>query len=133
MGNRILANEETILFPYVVFLERASVNVKGKPHGCFDSIASPIAMMTQEQDAAEALLADIRPLCRNFATSADACPTYHAFYDGLSDIEQDLHQHIHLENNVPFPRALETGGIRLPVSMTPRNRRRHLSRSQVVA
>jgi regulator of cell morphogenesis and NO signaling len=91
----------------VVLLERASANDSPKPQGCFGSVASPIAMMTQEHDAAGALLADIRRLSNSFTTPSDACPTYHAFYDGLSDFEKDLHQHIHLENNILFPRAIE--------------------------
>ncbi|MGC1421735.1 MAG: iron-sulfur cluster repair di-iron protein [Terracidiphilus sp.] len=102
-----LAKEESILFPYVVLLERASANCSPKPRGCFDSVASPIAMMTQEHDAAGALLADIRRLSNSFTTPPNACPTYLAFYDGLSDFEKDLHQHIHLENNILFPRAIE--------------------------
>ena len=102
-----LAKEESILFPYVVLLERASVNGSPKPRGCFDSVANPIAMMTQEHDAAGALLAEIRRLSNSFTTPPEACPTYHAFYDGLSDFEKDLHQHIHLENNILFPSAIE--------------------------
>jgi regulator of cell morphogenesis and NO signaling len=53
------------------------------------------------------LLAEIRNLSANFATPPDACPTFHAFYDGLKEFERDLHQHIHLENNVLFPRAID--------------------------
>jgi len=102
-----LAKEESILFPYVVLLERAAANGSPTPRGCFDSVANPIAMMTQEHDAAGALLADIRRLSNSFNTPPEACPTYHAFYDGLSDFEKDLHQHIHLENNILFPRAIE--------------------------
>ncbi len=102
-----LAKEEAILFPYVVLLERASANGSPKPRGGFQSVASPIAMMTQEHDAAGALLADIRRLSNSFTTPSDACPTYRAFYDGLKDFERDLHQHIHLENNILFPRAIE--------------------------
>ena len=102
-----LAKEESILFPYVVLLERAAANGSPTPRGCFDSVANPIAMMTQEHDAAGALLADIRRLSNSFTTPPEACPTYHAFYDGLSDFEKDLHQHIHLENNILFPRAIE--------------------------
>jgi regulator of cell morphogenesis and NO signaling len=64
-------------------------------------------MMTQEHDAAGTLLAEIRRLSANFTTPPDACPTFHAFYDGLREFEQDLHQHIHLENNIYFPRAIE--------------------------
>ena len=64
-------------------------------------------MMTQEHDAAGTLLAKIHLLSHDFVTPEDACPTYHAFYDGLKEFEQDLHQHIHLENNILFPRAID--------------------------
>jgi regulator of cell morphogenesis and NO signaling len=102
-----LLKEEVILFPYIVKLERSIADGSEKPHGCFGSVASPIAMMTQEHDAAGELLAEMRRLSHNFVPPADACPTYHAFYDGLKDFEQDLHQHIHLENNILFPRAID--------------------------
>ncbi len=102
-----LAKEETILFPYIVALERATAAGGAKPQGCFGTVANPISMMTQEHDAAGALLAEIRSLSHNFATPPDACPTYHAFYDGLAAFEHDLHQHIHLENNILFPRSIE--------------------------
>lgn len=102
-----LAKEEAVLFPYIAELERAIAAGAPKPHGCFGTVANPIAMMTQEHDAAGTLLAEIRTLSRNFTTPEDACPTYHAYYDGLKEFEQDLHQHIHLENNILFPRAIE--------------------------
>ncbi len=60
-------------------------------------------------------LADCLPrwtvLSDHFTTPVGACPTYHAFYDGLKEFEQDLHQHIHLENNILFPRAIEMEGV----------------------
>ena len=102
-----LAKEESILFPYLVLLERSSADGSSKPQGCFNSVAGPIAMMTQEHDAAGTLLASIRRLSNGFTTPSDACPTYHAFYNGLEEFEKDLHQHIHLENNILFPRAIE--------------------------
>ncbi len=102
-----LAKEEVILFPYVVRLERARRNGGALPHECFGTVATPIAMMTAEHDAAGALLVEIRQLSHNFTTPVGACPTYHAFYDGLREFEQDLHQHIHLENNILFPRAVQ--------------------------
>ncbi|MGA3010188.1 MAG: iron-sulfur cluster repair di-iron protein [Terracidiphilus sp.] len=102
-----LAKEETILFPYIVKLERARTSGAAMPSACFDTVAHPIQMMTQEHDAAGTLLAEMRRLSQNFTTPEDACPTYHAFYDGLKEFEQDLHQHIHLENNILFPRAIE--------------------------
>jgi regulator of cell morphogenesis and NO signaling len=102
-----LAKEEAILFPYIVALDRAGVAGTAKPSGCFGTVANPIAMMTQEHDAAGTLMARMRNLSGNFTTPEDACPTFHAFYDGLREFEQDLHQHIHLENNILFPRAIE--------------------------
>jgi len=101
-----LAKEELILFPYIAKLERAINDGGAKPDNCFGTVANPIAMMTQEHDAAGTLLAEIRELSHSFTTPEDACPTYHAFYDGLREFEQDLHQHIHLENNILFPRAI---------------------------
>ncbi len=106
-----LAKEEAILFPYIVELERAVAAGSAKPHGCFGTVANPIAMMTREHDAAGALIAEIRNLSHNFAIPADACPSYHAFYDGLKDFEQDLHEHIHLENNILFPRAIDLEAV----------------------
>jgi regulator of cell morphogenesis and NO signaling len=101
-----MAKEELVLFPYVAGLERALAGKGVRPHACFGSIASPIAMMSQEHDDAGELLAQIRELSGNYTVPQDACPTYHAYFDGLRAVEQDLHQHIHLENNILFPRAL---------------------------
>jgi regulator of cell morphogenesis and NO signaling len=106
-----LAKEEAILFPYVASLEQSISFGTAKPHSCFGTVANPIAMMTQEHDAAGTLIGEIRRLSDNFTTPEDACPTFHAFYDGLREFEQDLHQHIHLENNILFPRAIELEGL----------------------
>ena len=105
-----LAKEEAVLFPYIVQLERARAAGSARPASCFGNVANPIEMMTQEHDAAGALLAEMRRLSGNFTTPPDACPTYHAYYDGLREFEQDLHQHIHLENNILFPRAIVLEG-----------------------
>jgi regulator of cell morphogenesis and NO signaling len=102
-----LGKEEMVLFPYIVNLERAQASGTCRPQGCFGTVANPIAMMTQEHDAAGTLLAEIRQLSTSFTPPEDACTTFHAFYDGLKEFEQDLHQHIHLENNILFPRAIE--------------------------
>jgi regulator of cell morphogenesis and NO signaling len=100
------AKEEVVLFPYIAKLERALANGAPAPQGCFGTIANPIAMMTQEHDAAGALVARMRELSNGFTPPVGACPTYHAYYSGLHEFEQDLHQHIHLENNILFPRAI---------------------------
>jgi len=101
-----LAKEEAILFPFIVKLERASTGAAAQPAACFGTVANPIAMMTQEHEAAGALLATMRTLSQNFVPPVGACPTFHAFYNGLQEFEQDLHQHIHLENNILLPRAI---------------------------
>ena len=108
-----LAKEEVVLFPYVSKLEKAKEEGTSKPHGCFGTVANPIAMMTQEHDAAGTLMAEIRLLSGDYNPPVGACPTFLAFYNGLREFEQDLHQHIHLENNILFPRALamEEAGI----------------------
>jgi len=113
-----LVKEEAILFPFIVKLERASTGAAAQPAACFGTVANPIAMMTQEYEAAGTLLATMRTLSQNFVPPVGACPTFHAFYNGLKEFEQDLHQHIHLENNILFPRALELeAATRQPVAM----------------
>lgn len=97
--------EEAVLFPYIASLERAIADGGSKPHHSF-TVANPIATMLKEHDAAGALMEQIRSLSHDYSTPEGACPTYHAFYDGLRDFEQDLHRHIHLENNILFPRAI---------------------------
>ena len=101
-----MEKEEMVLFPYIAKLERALADGSARPQSCFGTVANPIAMMMQEHEGAGELLAEIRQLSGNFTLPQDACPTYHAFFDGLKEFEQDLHQHIHLENNILFPRAI---------------------------
>lgn len=71
------------------------------------SVGNPIGQMEAEHEDAGAALARMRSLTDNYALPDDACPTFAALYDGLAEIERDLHQHIHLENNILFPRAIE--------------------------
>jgi len=101
-----LTKEETILFPYIGQLEVAVTQTALPPAGCMASATRPIAVLCAEHEAAGALLAQIRELSNAYTTPPGACPTYLAYYTGLHEFEQDLHQHIHLENNILFPRAL---------------------------
>jgi regulator of cell morphogenesis and NO signaling len=110
-----LGKEEHILFPFITKLEEAQATGTAAPHGCFGTVSHPIAMMTREHDDAGGLLAQIEQLTNSFNTPVGACPTYLAFYAGLKEFEQDLHQHIHLENNILFPRAIELEDATLPV------------------
>ncbi len=110
-----LGKEEHILFPYITKLEEAQASGSAAPQGCFGTVAHPIEMMTSEHDAAGQMLAQIAQLTSNFTTPVGACPTYLAFYTGLKEFEQDLHQHIHLENNILFPRTIALEDATLPV------------------
>lgn len=101
-----LLKEEQILFPYVTQLYRSSLHQAPAPSACFHTVARPVATMEAEHDDAGELLGRIRELTNNFQPPAGACPSFLALYDGLAAFERDLHQHIHLENNILFPRAL---------------------------
>jgi regulator of cell morphogenesis and NO signaling len=98
--------EELVLFPYIARMERAVTAGTRIPHSPFSTAKNAISTMTQEHEVAGTLMREIRQLTHGFIPPIDACPTYFAFYEGLSDFEEDLHQHIHLENNILFPRAI---------------------------
>lgn len=109
LGEELIAHqgkEEVVLFPYIGKLEQFAAGTGAMPRNCFGSITHPIAMMTQDHDLAGSLVASIRNLSNDYTPPASACPTFRAFYAGLLEFEQDLHQHIHLENNILFPRAV---------------------------
>jgi regulator of cell morphogenesis and NO signaling len=67
----------------------------------------PIAVMEAEHEAAGAALRRIRELTGDYTLPPGACTTWNALWHGLEALEVSLHEHIHLENNVLFPRALE--------------------------
>ena len=100
-----MQKEEQVLFPYVVELERAHREGRSAMRPPFFTIKNPIRMMMLEHDAAGDFLREIRAATANFETPEDACMSFAALYEGLEGLERDLHQHIHLENNVLFPRA----------------------------
>lgn len=102
-----LEKEEAILFPYVESLERSVATGAGGPAACFASVQGPIRVMMMEHDAAGEILHELRSTSRDFAVPEDACMSYRALYEGIEAFEQDLHRHIHLENNLLFPRTLE--------------------------
>jgi regulator of cell morphogenesis and NO signaling len=109
LGEEMIAHqgkEEIVLFPYIGKFERYASGDGAKPRSCFGTIDHPITMMTRDHDYAGNLMAEIRALSQSYTPPADSCPTFRAFYAGLHEFEQDLHQHIHLENNILFPRAL---------------------------
>lgn len=66
--------------------------------------------MMKEHDAAGDQVEQIRKLSLDYMSPAGACASYAALYQGLEEFEADLHLHVHLENNVLFPRAVEMEG-----------------------
>jgi len=109
-----LMKEEQILFPYIRQME-ASVGKTGRvpPMHC-GTVQNPIRQMVTEHENAGEALARMRAVTADYALPGDACPTFRALFDGLREMEADLHEHIHLENNILFPlaEAMEAEGTR---------------------
>jgi len=103
-----LAKEEMVLFPLIRAL--AGGTAAGSFH-C-GSVRNPIRVMGMEHDSAGEALVQLRRLTNDYTPPEDSCNTFRALYFELAEMERDLHRHIHLENNILFPRAiaLEQGG-----------------------
>ncbi len=101
-----LMKEENVLFPYIVQLEKATAAGLPKPRPMFGSVKSPIHMMELEHASAGEALRSLREDSNNYTAPDDACATFQASYMALQAFEADLHQHIHLENNILFPKAI---------------------------
>ncbi len=99
--------EENILFPYIVELEAAAQGEAAKPIPMFGTVQNPVRMMMMEHDSTGAHMKALRDLSGDYAVPADGCTTYRVLYEALAAFEADLHQHVHLENNILFPRAME--------------------------
>jgi regulator of cell morphogenesis and NO signaling len=102
-----LMKEENILFPFVERMEESVVAHEPILPPPFGTFANPVRMMEHEHDNAGIALRAMREASRDYAVPADACTSFRALYVALENFEKDLHQHIHLENNVLFPRAIE--------------------------
>ncbi|QTE23184.1 iron-sulfur cluster repair di-iron protein [Polaribacter cellanae] len=101
-----MKKEELILFPFIKKLvkadsEREKVTI---PH--FGTVNNPIKMMEEEHENAGDILKEIKQLSNNYTPPKGACNTFKALYAKLEEFENDLHQHIHLENNILFPKAI---------------------------
>lgn len=97
-----LMKEENVLFPYVRSIEKGM-----RTSGCFGTVANPIRVMMNEHDHAGDILREIREITLGYSLPIGACGSFSALYGRLEGLEKDLHQHIHLENNLLFPHALE--------------------------
>jgi regulator of cell morphogenesis and NO signaling len=108
MGGDLLQHmmkEERVLFPYI--RELAAAGDHRPLQSPFGSIEYPIRMMEREHQEAGDGLRLIRELTNGYEPPADGCTTYRAAMAELARFERDLHRHVHLENNVLFPKAIE--------------------------
>jgi len=99
--------EEQVLFPYILAMTEAAAQKRAVPFAPFGTVNNPVRMMMREHDTAGEILRELRGLTSDYTVPADACISYQTLYQALENFEKDLHQHIHLENNVLFPKALE--------------------------
>lgn len=97
-----MMKEEQILFPMIREIETATA----APQFHCGSLANPVAQMESEHDSAGDALAQFRSLTDDYTPPEWACNTFRALYDALANLEQNMHQHVHKENNVLFPKAL---------------------------
>jgi len=102
-----MQKEELVLFPAIVASEAAVTAGNPPPQSPFGRMANPIAMMEAEHESAGEALVRIREITQNFHVPDYGCVTYRALMSGLKELEEDLHMHVHLENNVLFPRAVQ--------------------------
>jgi regulator of cell morphogenesis and NO signaling len=102
-----MLKEEQVLFPRIRTMEQAAENGADLEPAFFGALINPIRHMMNDHDETGEMLRLIRELTHHYKLPEEACMSYQALYHGLADFEQDTHGHIHLENNVLFPRALE--------------------------
>lgn len=101
-----MKKEELVLFPRIKeleTLEKEGAHALGRN---LTYITAPVSMMEQEHEHAGELLEQIRILTNDYTPPADACTTYRISFAALQAFEVDLHQHVHLENNLLFPKAI---------------------------
>ena len=101
-----MLKEEQVLFPYIMGMAQAAEQNQAAPVPFFGTVNNPIRMMMREHDTAGQILREMRTLTSDYKVPADACISYQTLYQALENFEKDLHQHIHLENNILFPKAL---------------------------
>ena len=101
-----MMKEERVLFPYIVRMEEAVIQKEPVLPPPFGSVQNPVSMMEHEHESAGNALRAIREASGGYRVPSDACISYQTLYKALADFEADLHQHIHLENNILFPHAV---------------------------
>lgn len=102
-----LKKEELILFPFIRKMVKARKFDEPLPVANFGDVENPVAMMEHEHDIEGERFRKIAGLSNNYTAPADGCTTYRVAFAMLQEFEEDLHKHIHLENNILFPKAIE--------------------------
>jgi len=100
-----MMKEEHILFPYIVELASAAESGRPLPSAPFGTVDNPIRMMEAEHESAGNAMYEIRELTDGYVVPSDGCATYTVCLRELEAFEKDLHTHVHLENNILFPKA----------------------------
>ena len=101
-----MMKEEMVLFPYMERMEESVIQKEPILPAPFGTVRNPVSMMEHEHDSAGNALRALRASSNGYAAPPDACVSYQTLYKTLAEFEADLHQHIHLENNILFPRAI---------------------------
>ena len=102
-----IEKEEQVLFPFISQMDQESIVSYPPAHACFRSVAHPIFMMEQEHESADQIMRELIRLTNHFEPPSWACATHIALFSGIREFETDLRQHVHLENDVLFPRAIQ--------------------------
>lgn len=101
-----LKKEELILFPFIRKMVNAQMRQEYLEMPHFGTVENPVAMMKEEHSAEGERFEKIAELTNNYTPPADACNTYRVTFAMLQEFETDLHRHIHIENNILFPKAI---------------------------
>jgi regulator of cell morphogenesis and NO signaling len=112
-----MMKEEMVLFPYIKDLETNLSNEIMASTPPFGTVKNPIRMMRMEHEEVGDLLSQMRLISNDYKLPAEACPSFTALYHRMAEFERDLHQHIHLENNLLFPRAIELEQKTFPLAL----------------
>jgi regulator of cell morphogenesis and NO signaling len=102
-----MQKEEMILFPFIKTMSKAKKEGTPMPAPPFGTVNNPIRMMEAEHENAGDIFKQIDKLSNNYTPPLAACNTYRVLYAKLQEFENDLHKHIHLENNILFPKAIQ--------------------------
>jgi regulator of cell morphogenesis and NO signaling len=101
-----MKKEELMLFPFIKRMVKTKESNGFLSQPSFGTVSNPIAMMMQEHDNEGERFREIANLTNNYTAPADGCTTYKVAFAMLDEFEQDLHKHIHLENNILFSKAV---------------------------